>query len=834
MHLSPISRANITLFLSFVTASSFSPKLNPKFNQWEKSRALNIAASSAGESLPSWQPFFPQISWQRVDYISQEEKIGVKVGGHTDPIPPAQQAHNLGLGLMKLRETFGWCLTEEECLELQTFQQKMEEKVRYMTVEERLRVKAAVEVAYHAHNGQWRKSGEPFIIHPVSVAEILSDLEMDCDTVIAGLLHDTVEDTRLAFDDVHEQFGSTVRKIVEGETKVSKLAGKVVDYNNKSRDCSSTYDKYVSNLRHMLIAMSEDWRIVVVKLADRLHNMQTISAMAPEKQKRIARETMDVFVPLAHRLGIWAIKCELEELCFPILDPQGHAKVQQLVKHRAVYTQQTDELLKEEKQKLENSLVNHPLLANSKEISNLRVHLGKKTLYNINRALIRNGISFFEDLDINLLCVIFEGSPKVGENHDLAQRDKALCYAVMEAVHNVLQPTSPPRIKDYIAFPKNNGYTSLQSSVFFKGYPVEVQIRTKWMDKVANNGIAAGWLGSENKGCSMQLPWLKEIQRCADLACFDQNNCYVSSSEAVSKSYPYAAKVKEELEDSALGRMFVFTNEEATINLSKESTVGDAARLILGKEGNRQRVLAAKVNSRLVGLNHKLRDGDVISIITTPARTDQHGSRKKLSRPIVLGNVRTQLVQSRGVWPWCLVGDESDEADRSAFRNKSEFEKREVSGDQMWYREAELKHGRMSIVALIAWLNAELIQLAGGRAVGAPAVAALAHQGPLAHLYSLTPLQVVQIIVAVGMLEGVYLTARQWSNAESLFLSSHQNSSSTSAKNLPENGGKVSGLKSRHEKESFVGRVAMVAVLALSLQGFLTGDDALGRVMGIF
>eukprot|EP00611_Tribonema_gayanum_P021794 TRINITY_DN4260_c0_g1_i1.p1 TRINITY_DN4260_c0_g1~~TRINITY_DN4260_c0_g1_i1.p1 ORF type:complete len:368 (-),score=152.35 TRINITY_DN4260_c0_g1_i1:4-1107(-) len=363
---------------------------------------------------------------------------------------------------------------------------------------------------------------------------------MDCDTVVAGLLHDTVEDTCLAFEDLQQQFGDTVRKIVEGETKVSKLPGRVADYNDTAiaeqplrAQGTPAYDKQASNLRHMLIAMSEDWRVLVVKLADRLHNMQTIGAMPAHKQQRIARETMDVFVPLAHRLGLWEIKCELEELCFPVLDPLAFKKVQQLVQHRAVYTRHTPEVLEAERARFENVLLSHPLLCGAHAPSQLRVAVGAKTLYDVHRALQRSARGFFDVHDVVRFTVTFDGacekgvagsgdiasptssstygvSGKHGEvsacEYEAAQRDKALCYRVMEAVHAVLQPTSPPRVKDYIAFPKNNGYTSLHTTVFLLGYPIEVQIRTTWMDRVASTGVAAGWLGREHKGFSMRLP----------------------------------------------------------------------------------------------------------------------------------------------------------------------------------------------------------------------------------------------------------------------------------------------------------------------------------------
>ncbi|HFB38993.1 MAG TPA: bifunctional (p)ppGpp synthetase/guanosine-3',5'-bis(diphosphate) 3'-pyrophosphohydrolase, partial [Oceanithermus sp.] len=377
---------------------------------------------------------------------------------------------------------------------VETLWQQLEPKVGYLRPEERDRLKAALAFAFEAHRGQKRKSGDPYITHPVAVTEILAGLGMDLETLEAGLLHDTVEDTAVTFEEIERRFGPGVRRIVEGETKVSKLP----------KMAEKLEDEQAENLRQMFIAMTEDVRIVIVKLADRLHNMRTLEFMPPEKQKRISQETLEIFAPLAHRLGMGQLKTELEDLAFRYLHPAEYrALKKRLEAHRAIRA----EVIERARKRLEAHLRRDPILRAG--IRGFEISGRTKHLYSIWRKMQREQKSLEQIYDLLALRVVLE--PK-----DEEKLGKQVCYHTLGLVHQLWQPI-PGRIKDYLAIPKPNGYQSLHTTVITEeGTPLEIQIRTLEMHRQAEYGIAAHWLYKEGitdpREVERRVSWMRAIQ----------------------------------------------------------------------------------------------------------------------------------------------------------------------------------------------------------------------------------------------------------------------------------------------------------------------------------
>lgn len=485
-------------------------------------------------------------------------------------LTPDEQLSHLNRGLLQLSATFGWCVTDAEAVELDGFNSRVLADASYLTPAEQNWVGVAVQVAYHAHQGQRRKSGEPFIVHPVEVMGILAELRMDAETLVAGLLHDTVEDTRLAFEDIELHFGSTVRRIVEGETKLSKIPGRVSaftasDYEmggSETQHMSGDGAKQADNLRHMLIAMSKDWRVLVVKVSDRLHNMRTLGAMPQHKQVRIAHETMGVFVPLARRMGLWAIKTELEDRCFKTLHPDEYEHVSTLLSLRSTSTGHTEKLLEDERRRLEDVLGRTAVLEG--RAASFRVTVGTKPAYTVWRSMARNGGLLGNVLDCVQFKVAFSLHPQPGpdgvvrSSFENSERERAACYGLLESLHGLLSPTSPPRVDDFIAVPKPNNYRALHSTVLLKGQPVEVQILTDDMDRVAYFGMAASQV-ARSFGNPKNLPWLAELQTSAE-AC------------ALGCGDTYSASVRDSLTRTQ-ERRFVFDPQGKILDLAGNATV---------------------------------------------------------------------------------------------------------------------------------------------------------------------------------------------------------------------------------------------------------------------
>ncbi len=465
---------------------------------------------------------------------------------------------------------------------------------------DRERVEAAFVFARDAHAGVNRKSGEPYITHPVAVAVILARLGMDTDSLMAGLLHDTVEDVDgVTFELVERDFGPDVRRIVEGETKVSKLSkqgSQAAEVRESGRDVQA------ENLRQMLIAMTGDIRIIVVKLADRLHNMRTLGSMKPEKQQRIARETMDIFAPLAHRLGIGQIKWELEDLSFQYLYPDEYAYLQSRLRTRQ---EERQTLIENAVQQLQDSLTDD--LELPEWVSDIDIAGRSKHLWSIHNKMQREGKGLEQIFDLLAIRVILTprdlvvppGTDEKRRERAEETREKRICYHTVSIVHSVWTPL-PGRFKDYIAVPKPNGYQSLHTTVISpSGQPIEVQIRSRRMHEVAEFGIAAHWMYKQGSQLAQRdrENWISQLREL-------QNEINDASD------YMDAVKV-----DILSQRVRVFTPKGLAISLPAGSTPIDFAYHIHTRIG--ETTVGARVNGSIVPLSHRLGNGDMVEIVTS-------------------------------------------------------------------------------------------------------------------------------------------------------------------------------------------------------------------------
>jgi guanosine-3',5'-bis(diphosphate) 3'-pyrophosphohydrolase len=461
--------------------------------------------------------------------------------------------------------------------------ESLKTKTRYLGPAAQGRLAEAFELAEEAHRGVKRKSGEPYITHPVAVTALLAEMQLDIDALVAGLLHDTVEDTSVTLEQIEQRFGSTVRRIVEGETKISKLAVRVYE------------DEQAENLRQMLLAMVSDVRVILVKLADRLHNMRTLASMPPVKQQRISRETIEIFAPLAHRLGINHIKNELEDLAFYYLEPERYESLQRQVRMRHV---EREQYVRRSIELFEARLRQEGLKF---EVSGRSKHL-----YSIYRKMQRDGKNLDQIFDLMAIRVIIE--PEDG-NGTLSREDqeKALCYRALGIVHSLWTPI-PGRFKDYVAVPKPNGYQSLHTTVIgLLGQPIEVQIRTRRMHEIAEYGVAAHWAYKEG------LDNVHEVERRLD---------WMKQLLDVDTDAESAGAFVEAVKSDLLGeRVLIFTPAGDVLNLPRGSTPIDFAYQVHTQVGHR--CIGARVNGEIVPLSYTLQTGDRVEILTN--RSSQYG-----------------------------------------------------------------------------------------------------------------------------------------------------------------------------------------------------------------
>ncbi len=424
----------------------------------------------------------------------------------------------------------------------------------------------AFKLAYEAHDGQLRASGEPYIIHPIAVANLLKEIGASTSVIAAGLLHDVVEDTGIPLSEIEEKFGTEVKVLVEG---VTKLGG--IHFTNRT-------EAQAENLRKMFLAMARDIRVVLVKLADRLHNMRTIEWLNVERQKRIARETKEIYAPLANRLGINRFKWELEDLAFKFLEPEEFENLKnQISIKRSDRETRLDNTLKVVKEKLTAAGINQF------DISGRPKHL-----YGIWSKMKRQQKQFNEIYDVAALRIIVSNTDS--------------CYRALAVVHDTFKPI-PGRFKDYIGLPKPNGYQSLHTSVIGKHRPVEVQIRTTEMHQIAEYGIAAHWKykegGSPALGKAEKFNWLRQIVEWQQEGNEKDHNDYLAS-------------IKADLFDE---EVFVITPKGDVVGLRKGSTAIDFAYRIHSEVGNHCKGI--RINEKISPLSTLLKNGDFVEIITS-------------------------------------------------------------------------------------------------------------------------------------------------------------------------------------------------------------------------
>ena len=431
-------------------------------------------------------------------------------------------------------------------------------------------VRRALAYAREAHAEQLRASGEPYLIHPIETVAILADLHMDVPTLVAGVLHDVLEDTDVSQDALREEFGETVATLVEGVSKLRRVKRK------SKVDDVDLDEEQAENLRKMVLAMVDDIRVVIIKLADRLHNMRTLQHLPEEKQQRKARETLDVFAPIANRLGIWQLKWQLEDLSFRYLNPQAYREIARLLSERraerASFLEKVVSVLKE---RLEEEGVQARITGRPKHI------------YSIHRKMLEKDRDFDQIYDIQGVRIIVQSV------HE--------CYHALGAVHSLWRPV-PGEFDDYVAMPKENLYQSLHTAVVaLEGKPLEVQIRTEEMHQIAEYGIAAHWRYKEgsrrDESLETKIMWLRQA---------------TDWREEVEDAGEFMDSLKS---DVFAERVYVFTPKGDIVDLPKGATPVDFAYLIHSEVGHRCR--GAKVDGRLVPLDYQLRVGEQVDIITT-------------------------------------------------------------------------------------------------------------------------------------------------------------------------------------------------------------------------
>ena len=448
------------------------------------------------------------------------------------------------------------------------------------------KIRMAYECANAAHEGQKRKNGDPYIIHPVSVAGIIVEMGLDTDSICAGLLHDCMEDTDFQYDQIAEKFGKSVADLVDGVTRLGQLH-------------YSKEQEQMEDLRKMLIAMAKDIRVILIKLADRLHNMRTIQFMTVEKQRSKSLETMEIYAPIAHRLGMQKVKWELEDLSLQRLDPIGYKEiVDGLERQRSEHEEMLERIKKTIGTKLNESGIKNSISARVKHI------------YSIYRKMYEQNKSIDEIYDICAVRVIVDSV--------------ADCYNVLGYVHDLYKPI-PGRFKDYISTPKPNGYRSLHTTVIGRsGVPFEVQIRTEEMHKMAEYGVAAHWKYKqhvEKNGSEETYAWIRQLLE----------------SQQDTEAEDFIKNIKVDLFSD---EVFVFTPRGDVVNLPAGATPIDFAYGIHSAVGNR--MTGCKINSKIAPIDYTLQNGDIVEILTSK---ETHGPKRDWLNMIKTSEARNKIKQ---------------------------------------------------------------------------------------------------------------------------------------------------------------------------------------------
>lgn len=452
------------------------------------------------------------------------------------------------------------------------------------------RIQRAVEMAKTAHEGQLRKTGEPYIVHPLAVKKILEEWGMDEDTVIAGVLHDTVEDTKLTLEDIRKEFGESVAFLVNGVTKLST-----------ARDGMREIDTYLpetrSNFLRLMIALGDDIRVLIVKLADRLHNLRTLSALPPDKQKKIAKETLEIFAPLADRLNMGKLRVELADLSFRYVDPKRFEYLKDLIEK---YNKSAQKSLKKIEIEITEAL--------KKEKIDFELSGRVKSVYSLHKKLAKYDQNIAVIYDLIALRIIVE--------------DVTDCYLVLGIIHSLYKPMER-RIKDYIAMPKQNGYQSLHTTVITPNKRiVEFQIRTKEMHRYAEQGLAASFYYNEQK--------LTESYKKGKIEHLPTNLLWITELQM-------AASRLREGKDVDLGKLklnlfadkiFVYTPKGDIVDLPKGALPLDFAYKLHSEIGDH--VVGVKVNGKMSNLNKKLVQGDVVEILTSKSQVPRESWLTKI------------------------------------------------------------------------------------------------------------------------------------------------------------------------------------------------------------
>ena len=459
--------------------------------------------------------------------------------------------------------------------------------------EDSKRIKKAVAMAKEAHAGQLRKTGEPYVVHPLAVKKILEDWGMDEDTIIAGILHDTVEDTNLTLEDIRHEFGDSVAFLVDGVTKLSTAR-------NGMRDIDTYLPSTKDNFLRLMIALGDDIRVLIIKLADRLHNLRTLSALPPDKQKKIAKESLEVFAPLADRLNMGLLRVEMADLSFKYVDPRRFEELKSMIDR---YNKSAEKSLKKIEGEISDAL--------KKEKIDFTLSGRVKSVYSLHKKLAKHNQNINEIYDLTALRIIVN--------------DITDCYLVLGIIHSLYMPMNG-RIKDYIAMPKQNGYQSLHTTVITKDKRiVEFQIRTKEMHEYAEHGLAASFYYNEQK--------LTENYKKGKIEHLPTNLLWISELQMTAAKLREGKKVdlKKLKLNLFADKIFVYTPKGDIIDLPKGALPLDFAYRLHSEIGDH--VVGVKINGKMSNLNKRLEQGDIVEILTSKNQTPKSSWLDRIITP---------------------------------------------------------------------------------------------------------------------------------------------------------------------------------------------------------